>query len=82
MNKIKHVAQLLKSIHEEDKNENSYSYTTSTGFKQIDESVGEFFPGELVIVGGRPAMGKRLLLLIWLSKRQLTVSLWLIFQLA
>lgn len=58
MNKIKHIAQLLKSIQDKNKNEYTYSYMTSFGFKQIDESVGGFFPGEFVIIGGRPSMGK------------------------
>lgn len=75
MNKIKHIAQLLKSIHEENKNEVSYSYMTSTGFKQIDESVGGFLPGEFVIVGGRPAMGKTTFALNMAPKGQLTVFL-------
>lgn len=30
----------------------------TTGFRVIDAFIGEFAPGDLVIVGGRPGMGK------------------------
>lgn len=35
----------------------------ATGFKDFDKEFGGFFPGEFVVIGGRPAMGKTLLLI-------------------
>lgn len=35
----------------------------TTGFTDVDGSVGGFFPGDLVIVGGRPGMGKTALMM-------------------
>ena len=33
-----------------------------TGFRELDAAIGGFQPGELVVIGGRPAMGKSTLL--------------------
>lgn len=34
------------------------SNSISTGYKELDESTGGFKPGELIIIAGRPGMGK------------------------
>jgi replicative DNA helicase len=34
-----------------------------TGFKNVDEIIGGFFPGEFVVIGARPSMGKTQLLI-------------------
>jgi len=34
-----------------------------TGFKNLDELIGGFFPGEFVVIGARPSMGKTQLLI-------------------
>ena len=34
------------------------SNSISTGYKELDESLGGFKPGELIIIAGRPGMGK------------------------
>ncbi|HEY5587534.1 MAG TPA: DnaB-like helicase C-terminal domain-containing protein [Candidatus Paceibacterota bacterium] len=34
-----------------------------SGFSKLDERIGGFMPGELIIIGGRPAMGKTQLLI-------------------
>jgi replicative DNA helicase len=37
-----------------------------TGFQSIDVSTGGFLPGELIFIGGRPAIGKTILALDFL----------------
>ena len=34
------------------------SNSISTGYKELDESTGGLKPGELIIIAGRPGMGK------------------------
>ena len=34
------------------------SNSINTGYKELDESLGGFKPGELIIIAGRPGMGK------------------------
>lgn len=43
---------------EADKAVNGDTGAISTGYKTLDERIGGMFPGELVIVAARPAMGK------------------------
>lgn len=48
----------LKTINENNGNQN----VIPTGFRDLDTAIGGFTPGELVIIGGRPSMGKTQLL--------------------
>ena len=41
---------------------NDEGMVVSTGFQGVDKSIRGFFPGELIVIGGRPAMGKTQLL--------------------
>jgi replicative DNA helicase len=44
------------------KGSSSLSHAIKTGFSEFDELFGGFIPGEFVVIGGRPSMGKTQLL--------------------
>lgn len=52
------LSESLKLLAQENQNSN----TIKTGFVDLDKAIGGFSAGELVVIGGRPSMGKTQLL--------------------
>ena len=57
-NKIAHIKGVIERLCDNTSKSVDSLDAISTSFRLIDESIGGFFPGEFVVVGGRPAMGK------------------------
>ncbi len=62
------LATLISEKLEEIKNPLVSEHFIKSGIESLDRAIGGFSPGELVVVGGRPAMGKTQFL-IYLSMR-------------
>lgn len=59
MNKFISIKELTSCLHKGQMNNNVHLDNVTTGFKQLDEFIyGEVLPSKLIIIGGRPAMGK------------------------
>ncbi|MDR1115933.1 MAG: DnaB-like helicase C-terminal domain-containing protein [Tannerella sp.] len=54
----KPIAELVAEGLRQLKTETPQNGVFKTGFKDLDSLTGDFFPGEFIVVGGRPAMGK------------------------
>jgi replicative DNA helicase len=55
---VKSIAELVTESLRQLKAESFQNDIIKTGFRDLDRLIGGFLPGELVIIGGRPAMGK------------------------
>lgn len=55
-----YLGEVLEDI-ESRRNNNSYVTGISTGFHELDKMTGGLHPRDLIILGGRPAMGKTVL---------------------
>ncbi|MBI2722797.1 MAG: DnaB-like helicase C-terminal domain-containing protein [Bacteroidetes bacterium] len=59
------------------------SKTIKTGYKELDKIIGGFSPGEFVVIGGRPAMGKtQVLINLALNISQVNPVLYFTFDLS
>ena len=54
----KTIKQLLGSFIDAYQNHQTNINTVFTGFKSLDNVLNGFEPGEMIVIGGRPAMGK------------------------
>jgi replicative DNA helicase len=57
------AAELISRKAEQLKNPFSNEKVYTTGFEAFDRNFKGFYPGELIVVGGRPAMGKTALMI-------------------
>lgn len=39
-----------------------HQYPIKTGYEKLDKFIGDFYPGEVTVIGSRPAVGKALFL--------------------
>lgn len=73
------IADILGPVIKDIDNRITHGYTgISTGYGEIDELIGGFTPGELIIIAGRPGHGKSALALclaINICQQQKTVAL-------
>jgi replicative DNA helicase len=54
----KSLADLFDETISDFQENSNPTHLINTGFNNLDKLIGGFYPGELVVVGGRPSMGK------------------------
>lgn len=78
----KNIAELYSNNMQVLQN-NQLTNVIKTGFKNFDDEFGGFLPGEFVVIGGRPSMGKtQLLVNLSLNISQKTSILYFTFDLS